>query len=177
MGLAISNTMRNVFGIFGCVSWAFAATANSMVSNIIGQGLEKRVIELIKKITLLSVSYAFVVLLILNLFPRMFLSVYGQGDAFIEQAIPVARVTSLALLFMSFGTVWLNSITGTGNTRINLGIEAITLIMYIFYVWYVFEYKDWPVTVGWMSEWLYWLSMFSFSFAYMLSGRWKGKKI
>lgn len=177
MGLAISNTMRNVLGVFGCVSWAFAATSNSMVSNIIGQGLENRVIELIKKITWISVTYAVVVLLLLNLFPRLFLSVYGQGENFIEQALPVVRVTSLALLFMSFGTVWLNAITGTGNTRINLLIETITLVVYIIYILYVFEHKDWSVTVGWMSEWLYWLSMFGFSFAYFMSGRWKGKKI
>jgi len=40
---AISNVMRNVFGFFGCVTWAFASTTNTMVSNIIGQGLESRV--------------------------------------------------------------------------------------------------------------------------------------
>lgn len=177
MGLAISNTMRNVLGTFGCVSWAFAATANSMVSNVIGQGLENRVIELIKKITWISMAYSVIVLLLLNGFPRLFLSVYGQGENFINQAIPVVQVTSVALLFMSFGTVWLNAITGTGNTRINLGIEAFTLVLYICFVWYVFEYKDWSVTIGWMSEWLYWLSMFGLSFAYIMSGRWRGKKI
>jgi multidrug resistance protein, MATE family len=177
IGLAISNTMRNVLGVFGCVSWAFAATANSMVSNIIGQGLEKRVIELIKKISFISFIYSATVLLLLNVFPHLFLGVYGLGENFVERAIPVVRVTSLALLFMSFGTVWLNSITGTGNTRINLLIEAATLVMYIIYVWFVFEYKDWSVTIGWMSEWLYWLSILGFSFAYMMSGRWKGKKI
>ncbi len=48
--LAISNIMRNIFGLFGCISWAFAATSNTMVSNIIGQGLQHRVIELIIKI-------------------------------------------------------------------------------------------------------------------------------
>ncbi len=36
--LAISNAMRNIFGLFGVFTWAFASTTNSMVSNIIGQG-------------------------------------------------------------------------------------------------------------------------------------------
>src|SRR6266487_1808745 len=41
--LAISNIMRNVFGFIGCISWAFAATSASMVSNIIGEGKHDRV--------------------------------------------------------------------------------------------------------------------------------------
>src|SRR5207302_9468777 len=37
---AISNAMRNVFGIVGIFIWAFATTTNTMVSNLIGQGLQ-----------------------------------------------------------------------------------------------------------------------------------------
>jgi putative MATE family efflux protein len=36
-GLAVSNTMRTIFGFFGVTVWALAATSNAMVSNIIGQ--------------------------------------------------------------------------------------------------------------------------------------------
>jgi putative MATE family efflux protein len=176
-GLAISNIMRNVLGVFGCVSWAFAATANSMVSNVIGQGKEEQVLGLVKKITWISVSYAILICILLNLFPNFFLSIYGQGPAFIEQAMPVLRTLSIALVLMSLGTVWLNAITGTGNTRINLMIEAVAIVLYCAYVWFVFEVKDWSVTIGWMSEWIYWLVMFSFAFVYMMSGKWKGKKI
>lgn len=176
-GLAISNTMRNVLGVFGCVSWAFAATSNSMVSNIIGQGLEKQVVPVIKKIMWCSLGYSIIVVLVLNLFPGLFLSVYGQGTDFIQTALPTLRTVSIALLLMSVGTIWLNAITGTGNTRINLMIEAVAIVLYCAYVWYVFEVRDWSVTVGWMSEWLYWAVMFSFSLAYILSGKWKGKRI
>lgn len=48
--LAISNTMRNIFGLFGVFCWAFAATANTMVSNIIGQGRQDEVMPLINRI-------------------------------------------------------------------------------------------------------------------------------
>src|SRR5690606_17654526 len=48
--LAVSNTMRNIFGLFGIFSWAFAATTNTMVSNIIGQGREGEVLSVVMKI-------------------------------------------------------------------------------------------------------------------------------
>lgn len=175
--LAISNTMRNIFGLFGIFSWAFASTTNTMVSNIIGQGRQEEVIALIKRIAGISFSISSVIFIILNLFPRWFLSFYGQGDDFIQEAIPVVRVVSLALLFMSFATVWLNAVTGTGNTVVNLTIEMITIIIYSVYCYIVLEYLDLPITWGWGSEWVYWISMFSMAYIYLRSGKWKNKKI
>jgi MATE family multidrug resistance protein len=175
--LAISNTMRNIFGLFGVFTWAFASTTNAMVSNIIGQGQENRVLLLIGKITKLSMSFAIVVAVLLNIFPGLFLSVYGQDPAFTAAAIPVIRIVSTALIMMSFSTVWLNAVTGTGNTRINLGIEFITIIFYCFYVYFVLERWHLSLVAGWISEWVYWLSIFSLSFLYIRSGRWKGKVV
>lgn len=175
--LAISNTMRNVFGFAGIFSWAFAATTNTMVSNILGQGREDEVLPLIRRIVRLSVGCSLIIMLLLNLFPTVFLSFYGQGPEFVKEAIPVMQVVTSALLMMSFGVVWLNAVTGTGNTTINLLIELVTIILYIIYVYVVLEYYFLPITWGWGSEWVYWLSMFSMAFLYMRSGRWKGKVI
>ena len=174
---AISNVMRNVFGFFGCITWAFASTTNTMVSNIIGQGLEDRVEELIYKIMKLSVLFASIVCLLLNVFPHIFLGLYGQGDAFIEAAIPTVRVVSSALVLMSIAVVWLNAVTGTGQTKINLAIEFAAIILYSIYVYVTLEKLNMSVAVGWGSEWLYWGSMLIPSYLYIKSGRWKNKKI
>ena len=175
--LAISNTMRNIFGFFGCFTWAFAATTTTMVSNIIGQGLESRVMELLHKIIHLSVGFAVSVCLFLNLFPSLFLSIYGQGNDFIQSAIPVLRVVSTALVFMSFSVVWLNAVVGTGNTKMNLLIETMAIILYCTYVYLVLEKFKLSIIYGWGSEWLYWTSMFVPAYWYMKSGRWKGKPL
>jgi Na+-driven multidrug efflux pump len=113
----------------------------------------------------------------LNLFPRAFLSIYGQDAAFTAAAIPVLRVVSIALIMMSFSVIWLNAVTGTGNTRINLWIEAITIVFYSVYVYFVLEKWHGSLVYGWISEWLYWGCMFSMSYIYMRSGKWKGKVI
>ena len=175
--LAISNTMRNIFGMFGVFTWAFAATANTMVSNIIGQGLENRVPALIRKILKLSASMGFVFCILLNLFPQTFLSVFGQDEGFIQEAIPVVRVVSSALVLMSFATVWLNAVTGTGNTRINLYIEVIAIVCYSIYSWLILEVFNLSLVIGWMSEWIYWSIMLLFSYLYIKSGKWRGRKI
>jgi putative MATE family efflux protein len=173
MDLAISNTMRNIFGFFGCFTWAFGATANSMVSNVIGQGLHDRVKELVIRIMKWSLGFASMVCLLLNLFPHSFLSVYGQGEAFITAAIPVLRLVSGALVLMSVSVVWLNAVTGTGNTRINLFSEIAAIILYCVYVYIVLEYLQLPIIWGWASEVIYWSTLLIPSFIFMYSGRWR----
>lgn len=175
--LAISNTMRNIFGLFGVFTWSFAATTSMMVSNVIGQGRKDEVYVLIKKITKLSLSVSITVAILLNLFPRVFLAVYGQDNSFIEAAIPIIRVISTALILMSFSTIWLNAVAGTGNTTINLAIEIITIVFYCLYVYFVLEYFKLSILYGWMSEWVYWSSTFIFAYLYMRSGKWKKKII
>lgn len=173
--LAISNTMRNIFGVFGIFSWAFASTTNTMVSNIIGQGREDEVMSLVMRIVRVSFAISLLLFVLLNLWPEWFLSFYGQDPDFTADAIPVVRVVSVALLMMSFGPVWLNAVTGTGNTTVNLWIEMITLTIYLIYVYLVLEYYRLPITWGWVSEWVYWLSMFTMAYIYMRSGRWKNR--
>jgi MATE family multidrug resistance protein len=175
--LAISNTMRNIFGLFGVFTWSFAATTSMMVSNVIGQGKKEEVYGLIKKIIKLSMTVAITVAILLNLFPRLFLLIYGQDQSFIEAAIPVIRVVSTALILMSFSTIWLNAVAGTGNTTVNLAIEIITIIFYCVYVYLVLEHFKLPILYGWMSEWVYWSSTFIFAYLYMRSGRWRKKVI
>jgi putative MATE family efflux protein len=175
--LAISNTMRNLFGFFGCFTWAFAATTNTMVSNVIGQGKREEVIPLIYRILKWSVGFAVVVFILLNISPRTFLSIYGQGEDFITAAIPVMRIVSIAMILMSISVVWVNAVTGTGNSKMNLYTELATIVFYVVYVYIVLEKLNMSISWGWLSEWVYWSVMLIPSFWYINSNRWKQIKI
>jgi len=177
MALAVSNSMRNIFGFFGSFTWAFAATANTMVSNVIGQGKQDEVVKLIRKIMIWSLGFAAMVCLLLNVFATSFLSIYGQGPEFISEAIPVLRIVSIALLIMSASTIWLSAVTGTGQSNITLSIEFVAIIIYIIYVYTTLEYYNLPISIGWMSEIIYWVSLLLPSYLYIRSNKWKNKKI
>jgi Na+-driven multidrug efflux pump len=115
--------------------------------------------------------------LFMNLFPSVFLSLYGQSGEFIDDAIPVMRMVTLGVLFMSVATVWLNGVTGTGNTKINLAIEIVTIALYSIYIYLVLQVWKLSLAWAWSSELLYWLVLFVFSFMYLRSGRWRKKEI
>lgn len=172
---AISNTMRNVFGMVGVFVWAFAGTCNTMVSNLMGQQKEDKVIPAIEKIMVLSVGFCLVMCGIVNLFPAAFFRLFGQGSGFIEQGIPVLRVVSAGMLCMSVANIWLNGVTGTGKTRMNLVIEIISITVYITYTWVFMKVNYISLEVAWTNEMVYWITIFITAFIYLKSGRWKTK--
>ncbi|WP_081169301.1 MATE family efflux transporter [Niastella populi] len=177
IALGVSNTMRNILGMAGVVTWAFGSTTNAMVSNILGQGKQEQVNPLINKILRLSFGSALMIAILINLFPGFLFSVYGQSGEFVEQAVPVVRVLSIAIILMSFSVVYLNAVTGSGNSRVSLMIEIFAIIFYCIYIYLTLDKFFLSITYGWMSEWLYWTCLFLPSFLYIRSGKWKGKVI
>ena len=169
--------MRNIFGLFGMFSWALAATCSSMVSNIIGQGLQHRVngadMENCKN------QYrhrALLFALLLNLFPyALSFCIRAECSDWVEPC----HTSHKNCIFCTgddvfFRTVCVNAVTGTGNTKVSFLIELITIIMYCFYVWFVLEHLNLSVAMGWTSEWLYWGSMFIMAF-YLFKKRESGE--
>ena len=177
MALDISQLMRIVFGFFGIFIWAFAATTNTMVSNVIGQGKNRLVKPLIFRITKLSMGTTLFIFIPAMFFSRELLSLSSTNIEFLDMATPVLKVVAIAILLMSASTIWLNAVTGTGNTVINLSIELITIVLYCIYVYYVMEVWNLSITWGWGSEFVYWISILIMSFAYINSGKWKGKVV
>ncbi len=170
---AISNTMRNVFGLVGVFVWAFAATSNAMVSNLMGQQREDLVITAITKIMVLSITCCTLMCLLVNIFPGAFFAMFGQDKEFIVQAIPVLRMVTVGLLVMSIGNIWLNGVTGTGKTRMNLQIEIIAISGYMIYTWIFMKLHYLSLAMAWSNELVYWGTIFIASFIFLKSGKWK----
>lgn len=172
---AISNTMRNVFGLTGVFVWAFASTSNVMVSNLMGQKREDKVLEAITRIMLLSIGFCLAMTLLVNIFPAMFFGLFGQGPDFVQKGIPVLRVVSFGLMFMSIANIWLNGVTGTAKTKVNLLIEIVAITVYLVYSWYFVKLHYISLAMAWSNELVYWATIFLMSFIYLRSGRWKTK--
>ncbi len=172
----ISNVMRNVFGLAGVFVWAFASTTSSMVSNLMGQQREDQVIRLVKRISMWSILFCAVMVTLLNSFPTLFFNLFGQSDDFVEAGIPVIRMVSVAIMFMSIANIWLNSVTGTGKTKVNLAIEIVAISLYMAHTWYFMKLNYISLAVAWTNELIYWSSIFIMSAIFIYSGKWRTRK-
>lgn len=175
--LAASQILRSVFGIVSIGTWALASTCNVMVSNVIGQGKQRMVLPVISKIAKLSLSYVTILAVVLFLFSDTFLTLYRDDASLVAFATPSLRVILSATFLMSLSTVMFNGVVGTGNTLVNLFIEITCVLTYLVYCYIVIERMRMPLHWAWGSEFVYWGALFTTSFLYLRSGRWKGKKI
>jgi putative MATE family efflux protein len=173
--LAVSNLMRNLFSFTGVFIWAFAAATNTMVSLYIGQGRQHEVIGLIKRITEISALFALILCFVVNINPRFFLEIFGLSDALITEGIPVLRVVCMGIILQSIAVIWLNAVTGTGKTSINLMIEIVAVLFYGIYVYMVIEQYKLGLIWVWASEIIYWLVIGSISIRFIYRGKWSGK--
>lgn len=175
--LAISNMLRSIFGFFGVFTWSLAATCNTLVSNVIGQGKSELVFKAIRKIVVISLICAVTVCILVNLFPHTILQIYTTDKPLIAEAIPSVRIITLSTILMAVSGVVLSAVTGTGNTRINLGIEFAAVIGYLLYCSIVVEQWRSPLYIAWLADFFYWTIIFVLCFLYLRSGRWKAKSI
>ena len=175
--LAASQILRSIFGIVGIGTWAMAATCNTMVSNVLGQGKPDEVLLLIKRISGLAFIYAFLISGTLLVFADQFLSLYTTDHSLVDFAKPSLRVIVVSSLVMGLATVLFNGVVGTGNTIVNLTIEITCVLTYLVYCYYIIERMRLPLHWAWGSEFVYWTSLTVISFIYLRSGRWKGKII
>jgi Na+-driven multidrug efflux pump len=82
-----------------------------------------------------------------------------------------------ALLMFSIVIPVYCGVTGTGNTLAGMVIEAITIFIYLLFVYVVVIHFKQNVVVAWYSEFVYFIVMGSLSFAYLRFGKWQKIKI
>ncbi len=172
---AISQTMRNLFGLGGVFSWAFGAATNTIISNLIGQGRVSEMFGVIRKMCIISAIGMSIFIVTLNLFPHLFFEVFGQASEFSAQGTATLRVVSSAMLILCIGVIWLNAVVATGQTKVVFWIEFLGIGLYLIYVWVVIEVLHMGIEMAWMSEWVYWTTLFSMSYFYLKYGDWKNQ--
>ena len=170
--LAISNVIRTCYTIMMMCTWGFSSAANSMVSNLIGQGKEHEIFGLIKKIVILSFTINGLLIFIYMLFPYLLLDLVGSDEKIVADSLVSFYIVCVATLILSISVVLLSAVSGTGKTKAAMRIEIVNIVLYLGYI-YVFTiiYKSSVETV-WLSEIIYWFSMGVFSFIYLKSRKW-----
>lgn len=175
--LAVSSVVKSIYTLFGIPAWGFASSANTIVSNLMGQHQPNEVSKAIKRIVVFSLSITLLLTLPLMFFPAAFLKFFTIDPTIIAQGIPVVYVCILALFIYSASTILFNGIVSTGTSKVSLLIEIAAVFFYLLYIFFVFLWKEAPLEVVWGAELFYWFVIGAISFFYLKSGRWKSKVI
>lgn len=175
--LAVSNIIRSLYMMITIPVFALGATTNTLVSNFIGAGRKDEVMPLIWKIAKLALSISGIIILIIFIFPKLFLSIYTSDDHLINLSFNSLLVILSAIPVIAISNIYFNSVSGTGNTRTALLIEILTLSIYITYMYIIIVRLQSSLAVCWTSEHIYAFVILIFSIIYLGMGNWQNKKI
>lgn len=175
--LAIANIVRSIYIVLLIPVQALSTTANTLVSNLIGAGGIGRVMQLMQKIA--KVSFVIVALLVglMAIAPRLFLSIYTNEAALLAESVPSLYVIGGAMLIAAVANIYFNGISGTGNTQAALVLETATLVIYGLYVFGVGWWAKAPVAICFTTEVLYYALLLLASIIYLKKAKWQNKKI
>ena len=171
--LAVSNVVRSIYMVLMTPVWGISQSANSMVSNLIGQERQDEVLTLVGKLVRLSVFIGFCTVILGLLFRDLLFSLSAADTALMDDALPGYYVISVATLFFSMAMIILSGVSGTGSTAAAMRIEIISLLVYILYILAFTMVWPMPAEVVWGAEIIYWILLGLFSYRYLSSAKWR----
>ena len=175
--LAATNVMRAISNFMFVTLVAFASTASTLTSNLLGADHREAVVPMIKRATLMAVVSIVPLWMLLWIFPVPIVGIFTNEAPTIAACIEPLRVLSVSSTLLVPGFILFSCISGSGNTRSALVIELIALFFYVGFISYVVFYLRCSLTVAWCAELFYSLILLLGSFLYMRRGTWLNKKI
>ena len=175
--LAISHIVRNIYMVLMIPLFGFSNATNTMVSNLIGEGKSNEVLNLIKKIMLMSLGFTFVLSCISFFIPEFLVSFFTDSQDLIHRSTSTLYVINFTMFFFSISFILFNGVTGTGNTRTSMMIETVNIVIYLSSAYYIAITLQSSLPLVWCSEFIYFGFLGLFSFIYLKYGHWKKKQI
>ncbi|WP_372753145.1 MATE family efflux transporter [Labilibaculum sp.] len=153
--LAISNIIRSIYVLMMVPVWSFAAAANTLVSQVIGEGHSEVVLPLIWRIIRLSFVSVLVLVGFCLINPEWVISVYTDELSLIAETKPVLYVIFGSTLIFPIAVTFFNGVSGTGNTFHAMLIEILVLVCYLGAVYLLIAVFKLPISWVWTSEYFY----------------------
>ena len=175
--LAIANIVRSISEVTFVFSAAFASTAATLVSNIIGEGHPEGVVQVIRRVIMLCVVTMLPVLAVFAIFPHWIISLFTDIPSLIDGSVPTLWVMCAATLLTLPWNVYLQSVAGTGNTRVCLRFDAVALGIYAVYCTIIIGVMKSGIAVCWTADGIYSLCIWIQCVIYIHRNKWMDKTI
>lgn len=153
--LAVANIIRSVSTLFFVIVNSFAATTASLVSNLAGAGQIQQLFPVCRKVLQLGYATGVPLVVIAIWGAYGIIGCYTDNTALIGQAVIPYKVMLLNYIFALPGYVYINAVTGTGNTRTAFVIQVITIHFYLSYLYALSCCQRTSLTLYMTTEYLF----------------------
>jgi Na+-driven multidrug efflux pump len=160
--LAISSIFRQLILFFTIPTWSLGSTANTIISNMVGQKDFSGIKDAVRRISVVSFGFALISCAIIYFFPEFCIGIFTskQDFALIPMARHIVPVIFVVFILMSFTNTLFNGVISLGDIYIALGIQIGVVAIYIAYFSFLFTTSFVNTFWIWTAEWVYWISIF-----------------
>lgn len=160
--LAVSSIYRQLILFFTIPTWSLGSAANTLISNLVGQGSYGEIKVALRRISLVSLGFALVSCALIYIFPKVCIGVFVNkfDDAsIVPMAVEALPVVFVIFLLMSVANIVFNGVISVGDIFIALGIEVVVVLIYILYFVLILNQSWANIWWVWTAEWVYWIAM------------------
>ena len=171
--LAITNIVRSGSSLIFMPIIAFASTASTLVSNAMGAARTGDVMLIIRRC--IAMSYAVIVplIIIIAFIPQTYMRIFTDNVAILQGSVASGYVMLGFNLIAIPACIFFHSVSGTGNTRLALGVEVVATILYAIAIYGIIFSIRADVAVCWSVEYIYWTTILICSALYFRYGKWR----
>lgn len=175
---AFAGIANKVSSISNLVSNAMNTAGSTMVGQNIAAGKFERVKMILIRLTVITLSVAAVISVLLILFPTQFFSIFSNDPAVLEIAVNYVPIAILLFFGSSMRAVMNALINGSGNYKINF-VTAILdgIVMRIGCALLFGLALDMKHYGFWLGDAIAGFTPFFIGLVFYLSGQWKKKKV
>ena len=173
--LAATNIVRNISSFTFMTVIALASTASTLQQPYWSRTHRKRTPNANRVVRMGFVVFA-PLIAVIGFFPDAVMSIF-TNDAALKATVRGALYVMLSsYIFTIPAQILFHSVSGTGNTRTALVIEATALFIYCIYIGIVIFHFRVALPYCWLSERIYAVFALIFSFIYLKFGNWQKKQ-
>lgn len=175
--LAATNIVRNISSFTFMTVIALASTASTLTSNLIGAGQTICVKPMLRRVVKMGFVVLAPLIAIIGFFPDAVMSIFTNDETLKNTARGALYVMLSSYIFTIPAQILFHSVSGTGNTRTALVIEATALFIYCIFIGIAIFHFRVSLPACWLSEHVYAVFALIFSFGYLKYGNWQKKQL
>ena len=175
--LAITNIVRSGSSLLFMPIIAFASTASTLVSNAMGAPRTDDVLFIIRRCVAMGYAVIVPLMIVVAIIPQTFMSIFTDDATILQGSIASVYVMLGFNLIAIPACIFFHSVSGTGNTRLALGVEVVATIFYALGIYVIIFNLRADVAVCWSVEYIYWTFILVCSALYFKYGRWRNRII
>lgn len=165
--LTVSLNIRYIYFLAFIPIWGFAATTKTYIAQYFGAKKWDQIPLIQKRIQILSLISLFICFHGALFYPETLIRLVSTNASHIKDSAQILRIIGLSIFIYGFGSVYFQSISGLGKTRVTLLVECITTGIYLISAYCFIKVWKFPIQWVWMVEYIYYTIMLLTTFIYL----------